>query len=431
TCGSIRIPASHHSLAGLRSTHGLASLDGIIPLSGTQDVAGPLARTVRDLAIVLDATSGEDPADPATFWGAETPRPRFVAALDKDALRGARLGVLNGLFGDAPEDQEVGRIIRAAVSDMEKAGATAVDVLIPDLLRMLESSGVIDHEFKTDLSKYLARSPAAPVRSLGEILERGLYHSMLERTFRRRNSAPTRDSEEYRKATDRRRELQAAVRRLMERENLDALVYPAIRRQAAVIGEPQGGSTCQLSASTGFPALTVPAGFTEDGMPVGVELLGLPRNDARLVALGYSYEQATRHRRPPSRTPPLTSGRVPEPVTWETSAGGGEVVPPVATGANSKAWLTLDPSKALLTFRISLEGLEKEQVLFAAVHRGEPGENGPAVHLLSSKPFLKLEGSLELTEALRRDLISGRLYLIVATTAHRAGEVRAQLRPPA
>jgi len=429
TCGSIRIPSSHHSLVGLRSTHGLASLDGVIPLSHTQDVAGPLARTVTDLALALDATAGEDPADPATRWGADAERPRFTAALNTEALRGARLGVLQGLFGEASEDQEVARIVQAAADEMGKLGATVSDLVIPDLLRLMGASGVIDHEFRSDLGDYLGRSQA-PVRSLGEILEKGLFHAMLERTFQRRNAAPGPDSEEYRQALARREELQAAVLAAMDREGLDALLYPTVRRKAAVIGESQGGSTCQLSAATGFPALTLPAGFTDDGLPVGVELLGRARSDARLVAFGYAFEQATHHRRAPARTPALTSGGEAAPLSWEVTAAGEVSVPAVETSATARIRLTFDSSRNLLSYSLSLSGLREEEVLYATLQRGEKGKNGPVVALLSRSPFTTLAGELELSNELRGDLESARLYLNVASRLHRAGEVRAQLVLP-
>src|SRR5687768_8907628 len=126
TCGSIRIPSSVHNLFGLRPTKGLSSIDGIIPLSHTQDVAGPLARTVMDLALALDATVGPDPADPATSILQSAPLPRFVAALDTAALRGVRIGVLDAYFGADADDRVVGTLVREALERMEEAGAEIV-----------------------------------------------------------------------------------------------------------------------------------------------------------------------------------------------------------------------------------------------------------------------------------------------------------------
>ncbi|MBI2537795.1 MAG: amidase, partial [Gemmatimonadetes bacterium] len=178
TCGSIRIPAAYGSLFGLRPTQGLVSRSGIIPLSHTQDIAGPLARTVTDLAIALDATVGPDPADTVTRRLGDRPVPRFVAALSPNALQGARLGVLTNYFADT--DGDVARVIRLNVDAMKARGAQVVDVTIPDLDSLIAGTRAVDLETKFDLLDYLARNPNAPVRSLSEIVARGLHHAALD-----------------------------------------------------------------------------------------------------------------------------------------------------------------------------------------------------------------------------------------------------------
>ena len=306
TCGSIRIPASNNNLFGLRPTKGLASTQGIIPLSHTQDVGGPLARTATDLAIGLNAIVGHDPEDSYTNIFASNDLPDFVEALDIEALKGSKIGVLTNLFGGSPEDQEIGLLVKQAISRMEELGSTTVEVSIPKLDAMLQGSSVIGHEFKWDLIDYLEDSNVAPVNSLEEIVRSGLFHVALEGTFRRRMSDEERDDPEYQKSLEKQRALRIAVITLMESMELDALVYPTLRRPIAMIGSSQAGSTCQLSASTGFPALSVPAGFTEDGLPFGMELLGLPLTDPKLLALGYSFEQNNENRRNPSLVPSLS-----------------------------------------------------------------------------------------------------------------------------
>lgn len=427
TCGSIRIPASHNNLVGLRPTKGLSSIAGIVPLSTTQDVAGPLARTMADLAIVLDATIGEDPADPATKLAPAQTRPKFGEALDANALRGARLGTLTTLFGDAPEDQEVARIVRAALDEMKKQGATVVDIAIPNLTELLRDSSLIDFEFKGDLAAYLAARPAAPVRSLDEILQKGLYHAALESTFKRRNIAKGRDSAEYQKVLAKRKETQQAVLKVMDDQKLDALVYPTIRRKAARIGDAQAGTNCQLSASSGFPALSVPAGFTDDGLPVGIEIYGRPFADARVVALGYAFEKASPHRRPPSRTPALGTNSGAQPLAFEIIAAGGEVVPAVTARSVAKARFTFNPTTNELTYKITISDSKPDDVLFANIHRAAKGQNGPVVLIVSNRGFKEISGAHLLSEADRRSLMAGNLYLSIATRKNRAGELRAQL----
>lgn len=156
TCGSIRIPASVNSLVGLRPTQGLSSIAGIVPLSTTQDVGGPLARTVTDLAVMLDATVGEDQADPATHLAAGQARPKFVNALQAGALHGARIGILEPLFGDASDDAEVIRIVRQATEELKTQGAATTLVQMKELTEALNGSSVIALEFKEDLAQYLA-----------------------------------------------------------------------------------------------------------------------------------------------------------------------------------------------------------------------------------------------------------------------------------
>jgi amidase len=133
TAGSIRVPSSHNSIVGLRPTAGLSSRTGIIPFGHTQDTGGPMTRTVSDIALVLDATVGYDPVDESTVVGQGKNPATYTASLKADALKGARIGALNQLFGDAPEDREVGDAVRGALQEMRSQGVTVVDVAIPDL----------------------------------------------------------------------------------------------------------------------------------------------------------------------------------------------------------------------------------------------------------------------------------------------------------
>jgi Asp-tRNA(Asn)/Glu-tRNA(Gln) amidotransferase A subunit family amidase len=306
TCGSIRIPSAFNNLFGLRPTKGLVSITGIVPLSHTQDVAGPLARTATDLAIGLDAIVGRDPQDPATAILDTATLPRFVQSLDTAALRGARLGVLTSYFGSDDADAEAARVVRAAIARLRAEGAEIVEIDIPGLDSLTRGASVIDFEFEPDLEDFLRENPGAAVSSLAEIIERNLHHPSVDVSFRRRERAGTRDSDAYRAALARRDAVRRAVVGLMDSERLDAILYPTIRRKPVTIPASQSGSTCTLSAVSGLPALSMPAGFTADSLPLGVELLGRPLADARLVAFAYDYEQAVRPRRPPRTTPPLT-----------------------------------------------------------------------------------------------------------------------------
>ncbi|MCC7201016.1 MAG: amidase, partial [Gammaproteobacteria bacterium] len=278
TCGSLRIPAALQNLVSLRQTRGLSSRTGIAPLSSSQDVAGPLARSVTDLALLMDATVGPDRADPITA-GASAHIPRsYRDSLGPDGLRGMRIGVVRALFEDEPEDEAFNEVINRSLEAMKAQGAEVFDVEIPSLSEQLADTSVILHEFKFDLADYLARHKGTPIGSLEDIISRGMEHYRLEDRLRSRNKPESRDTEAYRQALAKRSTLRTAVLRFLQEQRLDALAYPPVSRRSPFVDDDAddagGADTCQLSASTGLPAIVFPAGFTDDGLPVGLELLG-------------------------------------------------------------------------------------------------------------------------------------------------------------
>ena len=424
TCGSIRIPAAHNNLVGLRPTKGLSSIDGIIPLSHTQDTGGPLARTITDLAIVLDATIGYDSADPATKIVEDLELASFSDALNTEALRGARFGVLTNLFGEEQEDGEVAEVVRKAITDMERLGALAVEITIPDFDEIMEDAGVIGFEFKFDLSDYLTQS-RAPVSSLGEILESGLYHVALEDTFRRRNAPEKRDSEEYRAALAKRGKIREKIVELLDKHLLDALVYPTIRRKAAKLGERQFGSNCQLSAYSGLAALSIQAGFTPDGLPVGIELLGRPFSDNRLVAFGFAFEQGTDYRQAPDLTPPLGEVSAVGPIRFEV------VTQEVVSGPSLTVNFAFDPATGVLKFDVRFAEIQAADIYAVNLHRSSPDtETGPVVHRLLG-PGVALKSDSILLEKRERDALrQGRLYLAAYTKNRPQGGFQKHLKLP-
>lgn len=410
TCGSIRIPAAVHNLFGLRPTKGLSSIDGILPLSHSQDTGGPLARTVTDLAVALDATVGPDAADPATAVLEGRPTPAFQAALDPAALEGARIGVLADWLEEGGGGGRMTEVVRAALAEMDSLGAEVVDVTIPGLDSLLSGTGLIDLEFKFDLMDYLAGVPDAPVATLEEIVEAGLHHEALDGTFRRRIARTERPTDEYEEAMARRAALREAVLGFMDAEELDALAYPTMRQETALIGAAPVGSTCSLSANTGLPALTIPAGFTETEVPAGLELLGRALDDARLVAFAYALETASPKRRAPLRTPPLDGGRPPNPVlvALDPPQGGVE-------GA-----FLMDLPTGMLSYRVTLAGVEPTDALGVVLRRtpAAAGEEGGVVVLrLAGPDVTEVTRSVPLTTRLMHDLLDGRLELVAHTSA--------------
>ena len=303
TCGSIRNPSADNNLFGLRGTLGLSSRDGIIPLSHTQDIGGPLARTVTDLALMLDATVGFDPADPLTEAGnGHIPR-SYLGVMGDSSLQHVRIGVLTTFFGNAPEDAEVAGIVRQAIDVLRRLGAQVADITIPNFDEMMNGTSVINAEFKFDLMDYLAKFPGAPVKTLDDILNGGLYSTAIDGVLRRANAVETRDSESYRAALAKREAARQGVAAAMQTQGVTALAYPTLRRKPALIGEGQPGSNCQLSPATGLPAISIPAGFTTDGLPIGMDLLGGAFSEPMLLKVAFAYERETHPRRPPRSTP--------------------------------------------------------------------------------------------------------------------------------
>jgi len=419
TCGSIRIPASHNNLVGLRATKGLSSIAGILPLAHTQDVGGPLARTVRDLAIALDATIGPDPADPATNALAGRPLPRFVDSLDERAFAGVRIGILSNFFGDRV-DNTVAQAVRDAITRMVQLGADTVTVEVPGYQELVSESSVIGHEFKWDLLDYLATVPGAPVRSLDEVLDHGMVHEALLATIQRANSAEARETAGYQAALAKRALLQSAVLSVMDAARVDALAYPTIGSPPAVIGEAQGGSNCQLSASTGLPAISAPAGWAGD-LPIGVELLGRPFDDARLVAFAYALEQAGSQRRAPAATPPLTAGAPPPTrvaVTRATSQNG-------AAGASAR--FEYDASKVELGYELEVVGIPAGEVYAVVLRHTDSAGRSSVIARLSGPGATASTGSLWLTPQMRQRLMAGELFLELVAKGEPFSVARGQI----
>ena len=405
TCGSIRIPSAFGSLAGLRPTQGLVSRSGVMPLSHTQDIPGPLARTVRDLAIALDATVGIDSADAATRVLAGRPVPKFTDSLKADALRGARIGILMSYFTDA--DGEILDTVRSAIRTMVTAGADTVRVEIAGFDSLIANTSVINYEHKFDMIDYLAKTPGEPITSIADILASGLESGALEARFKLADSVGTRDSDAYRRALSRQVILRDRIAAIMDSLRLDALVYPTMRRKPVFVGDPQLGSTCALSAQTGLPALSIPAGFTSDALPVGIELLGGAFTDARLVAMGYAFEQLGPRRRAPFSTPRLVAGKGPANPTFMTTAA--------AAGRTATVRFRFDRVTGALDYDLDVHGVPRAKVQAVVLIRRDVTGRGRVIHRLSGPDVAAGAGTAALGPADRVALLDGRLFLSLVT----------------
>jgi amidase len=305
TGGSIRIPSSYNSLVGIRPTVGLTSRDGIIPLALTQDVGGPMARTVTDAAILLGTASGYDADDVATAYSVGRSKTDYTKDLDVDGLRGARIGVATELFGTKPEEKPTTDLMNAAVADMKKLGAITTPITIPNFTEIMKYPSLSGYEFKSQLNEYLANyQPDAPYHTLTEIIASGQFFKGNESTYKLRDTRDL-ESQEYKDIVLKRTKLtRDALLKVMADNNLDAIIYPSTVQTTVPIGEPsKAGVNNRLSPYSGFPAISVPAGFTTEGLPAGMEFLGRPFDESTLVKLAYAYEQGTHNRKAPALLP--------------------------------------------------------------------------------------------------------------------------------
>lgn len=301
TGGSIRIPSSFNNLVGIRPTMGLASRDGIIPLALTQDVGGPMTRTVEDAAIMLDTIAGYDPNDPITSKSNGNIPESYTSYLQKDGLKGARIGVVRDLFG---EDEEIKKAMEAAIVDFERLGAEVVEVIIPNMETILSYPSLSGFEFKFQLNDYLASlGPDAPYKTLADIIESEKYHPSLKNALIARDEKVSLEGDEdYQKIIKDRPEITTtSLMQVFNGEKVDALMYPTSTFLPQPIGESQGGgSNNRLSPFSGYPAMSVPAGFSSEGLPIGMELLGKEFSEGTLIKLAYSYQEGTDHRKAPT-----------------------------------------------------------------------------------------------------------------------------------
>ncbi len=316
TVNSIRSPASACNAVGVRPTKGLLSRAGVIPVSMWQDATGPIVRTVKDAALMMDVMTGYDPADPVTAWSIGRTK-SYAASLNKNGLKGARIGVLKTLFGTKPEHEEVNRVMAKAIETMKKQGAVVIEISDPafDAGKLNAEGDVQRYEFKTAFNNYLTGlGPKAPVKNLAEFLAVGTYHKpTLEKflTDAQHFENPLNEPD-YKDRLLRNAKLQQTVMSLMADNRLDAIVYPLQKRLVVPVGEyNQADRNGILAALTGFPAIDVPAGFSSPtknaplGVPIGLDFFGRPWSEDTLFKLAYSFEQATKLRRLPASVPPL------------------------------------------------------------------------------------------------------------------------------
>lgn len=307
---SIRGPASHTSLVGIRSTMGLTSRDGIVPFFRDKDIGGPMARNVADAVAIFDVIAGYDPADQVTAASQGKRAASYVAFLDKDGVRGMRLGAVRQLFTPQNTDPEVMKRMEQALVDLGRLGAQIVDPITIAEIDSIPPGMLFCSRFKFDINEYLPRlAPDAQVKTLEDIIKSGKFHPSIEKRLIDSQAEPPPDQNpRCAQVAQNIQRMRESVQKVMDDHTLDALVYPTWTFPPRLIGDrntPHGNNSPRLSPPTGFPAITVPMGFVRDGLPVGLQVLGRAWSEPTLIKIVYGYEQATRHRRPPASTPPL------------------------------------------------------------------------------------------------------------------------------
>jgi len=317
TVNSIRSPASANSLVGFRSTKGLVSRANVLPVSATQDVVGPITRSVADNAIMLGVIAGYDPADPVSARAAGHVPASYKDALKAKGLQGARIGVLKSFVGKEPIHAEVTATFNKAVDTLKASGATVVEIddSFFDAGVFNRDYDVQKWEFKPLFNAYLASlGDRAPVKDLGELVASGKFDkTTLEKFLVASQSIenPGQDKD-YLLRLAKLDDLRDRLLGHMAKNKLDAVVYPEQMRLVVPITETnQADRTGILAGMTGFPAITVPMGFSKPdqnapiGVPIGIDMIGRPFSEPLLFKLAYGFEQATHARKPPQSTPSL------------------------------------------------------------------------------------------------------------------------------
>jgi amidase len=323
TGNSIRGPSSHLALFGIRSTIGLTSRDGVIPLLFDRDIAGPMMRTVTDAAKVFTVIAGFDPADPYTKDGRGKKEDDYTRFLDADALAGKRIGVLRALVDTEDADPQITRVFEQALADLKSAGAELVDPLVIDnfdyhLQADRWASGDRScNRFRYDMHVYLTSlGDDAPMTDVMAVKETGQFSPQAESGLDYFGEGPLDvhpgnwepPCDDFFESEPR-QHYRADTIEAMDNANVDIIVYPSWTNPPAHIDrgyEDYKGDNSQLvSPDTGLPAVTVPMGHTYGHLPAGLQMLGRPYSEGLLFGLAYAYEQATHHRVPPRAFPEL------------------------------------------------------------------------------------------------------------------------------
>lgn len=414
TCGSLRKPAAFNGLVVLRPSKSRSNISGIIPLLGTDDVGGPMARTVEDLAIAMDALKLSSPIysrSNASHMNVET---GFVESLGNVNLSGLRIGKLSGYF-NTNKHSGLSITTQRALAQLEKAGVTIVDIdttLLDSLIEKANPSPPT--EYKTDMEHFFSVNTNAGFSSIKDFIERGLYHQFLDTNriplvvFT--GAAPTKEQVKQRMRW--KQLLNDTIEQTMTENKLDALIYPITKALPPKLGSTSQGSNCALSVMSGAPAINIPIGLTQPGIPIGLELLSPAGSDERLVAIAYAMEKLLAARRPPHTTPPLIDHQAPASQSFS-----------VAIGDLVQVDLQLDQTISALRYHTRF--LNDEDIYAVCLHRPK---NGSTLGCLSGPQQRRTKGVLTLSFESYQLLQTGQLQLRVYSKESPSGELRKAIK---
>lgn len=303
TWGSIRNPSSNNAIVGLRPSWALVSRAGMVGLYDARDTAGPMARTVADLAVLLDVIAGVDANDPATAGTAGKIPASYKAFLDMAGARGKRLGILRQAFGPGASDPKVTALLDKAVEDLHSAGADIVDpFLIPEFAEFPAQPHPTS-EVRAALERYLSSTGPGFPKTIAAVIASGKFHPLHEVGLKSTAEArPPADDPAVLALEASEARMRQAYIAAMDRDRIDALVLPVAAYPPKLNGDRNttpAGSTTWIASGLHWPAAVVPMGYTYEDLPSGLQIIGRPWSEPILLAVAYAYEQATRHRKPP------------------------------------------------------------------------------------------------------------------------------------
>jgi amidase len=308
TGGSVRMPSAHNALASLRPTVGLVSRTGMTPNNSVRDTPGPMARSVRDMTMLLDVIVGADPDDPATARADGHRLTTYMSALQPDALRGARLGVLRQVFKPAATDPRVIIQLDTTIAELRAAGAEIIDPFMVTELDTVPRPPQTAARFKDDLNTWIAKHPGIPFASVQAIAESKLAHPLTQPQLDEAAAAkPVQEDEQTIQGLKDEQRWRDGFTAAMDAGRIDAVIFPTFAKLPVINGDRRiSTSLTYVASSLQWPAISVPRGYLGENLPQGLQILGRAWDEAKIIGYAFAYEQATHHRRPPP-LPPISA----------------------------------------------------------------------------------------------------------------------------